>query len=118
MAAFESLALYGVPLVLLVFVLMEVIKKYIPSVRDGPAFLVTLGLGLFLSLCAKLATIFPWFDEWFAVAFAGLMIALLASGFYNGVKKRPDPVEEPSSEFTLGPPPFPMYAGEDPPQRE
>jgi hypothetical protein len=94
MAAFEDLSLYGVPLVILVLMLMEVFKRIWPGLKDRRALIVTLGTGVALSVLAKIAALAPWFEEWFAVIFAGLMVSLLASGVYSHVKVRPPPAED------------------------
>lgn len=103
MESFGEASLYGVPMVILVMMLMEVFKRVWPGLVDRRALIATLGTGVALSILAKLAAIFPWFNEWFEAIFAGMMVSLLASGVYSHVKLRPSPQDPSETTSTANP---------------
>lgn len=98
MEGFEF-ALYGVPAVLIVMGIMELLKAVWldaegqPVIRDRWAVVASVVTGLVVSFCAKLADLWPGFAEWLWVVVAGIFTGLSASGVYSLVKRRSPPTE-------------------------
>jgi len=81
----QDIAIYGVPVVILIPILVEVLKK-VGWIKGDWAILTAVILGVGLLTCVKLASIFPVFDEWFAVIFLGAVVGLSSCGVYDGAK--------------------------------
>lgn len=96
MEGFEF-ALYGVPAVLIVMGIMELLKAVWldadgkPVIRDRWAVVASVATGLAVSFCAKLAALWPGFAEWLWVVVAGVFTGLSAGGVYSLVKRRDAP---------------------------
>ena len=96
MQGFEF-ALYGVPAVLIVMGIMELLKAVWldangkPVIRDKWAVVAAVVTGLVVSFCAKLASLWPGFAEWLWVIVAGVFTGLSACGVFSLVKPRKPP---------------------------
>lgn len=96
MQGFEF-ALYGVPAVLIVMGIMELLKAVWldangkPVIRDRWAVVAAVVTGLVVSLCAKFADLWPGFAEWLWVVMGGLFTGLSAGGVFSLVKRRDAP---------------------------
>jgi chromate transport protein ChrA len=92
-------ALYGVPAVLIVMGIMELLKAIWldvngePVIKDRWAVVAAVVVGLVVSFCAKLAALFPGFAEWLWVVVTGIFTGLSAGGVYSLVKRRTPPTE-------------------------
>jgi len=98
MQGFEF-ALYGVPAVLIVMGVMELLKAVWldaegePVIRDRWAVVAAVVTGLVVSFCAKLAALWPGFAEWLWVVVAGVFTGLSAGGVFSLVKRREPPAK-------------------------
>jgi len=96
MQGFEFM-LYGVPAVLVVMGIMELLKAVWldadgkPVVRDRRAVVAAVVVAIVVSFCAKFADLWPAFAEWLWVTFAGLFTGLSACGLFSLVKRREPP---------------------------
>ncbi len=84
---FTTLLIDGIPLVLVVFGLVEFIKKMGMS---GKALTVaSLLLGILLGTAYRLTLLMPMtFADWFSTVVFGLALGLVASGLYNFANER------------------------------
>ena len=96
MQGFEFM-LYGVPAVLIVTGIMELLKRVWldangePVIKDRWAVVAAVGVGLVVSFCAKFAELWPAFAEWLWVVMGGLFTGLSACGVFSLVKRRDVP---------------------------
>lgn len=96
MQGFEF-ALYGIPAVLVVTGIMELLKVVWvdadgrPVIRDRRAVAAAVIVGIVVSFCAKFADLWPAFAEWLWVAYAGAFTGLSACGVFALVKRRKSP---------------------------
>jgi len=81
MQGFEF-ALYGIPAVLIVTGIMELLKGAVAA---------AVIVGIVVSFCAKFADLWPAFAEWLWVAYAGAFTGLSACGVFALVKRRKSP---------------------------
>jgi len=87
MIDFANLLVDGIPLLLVLFGLVEVIKRL--GVRGSWLLFASLLLGLFLGLAYRLTLGIPQdFAGWFSAVIFGLALALVASGLYNFLDDR------------------------------
>jgi len=92
MTDFSTLLVAGIPLVAVIFGLVEFIKSL--GLKGRPLTIVSLSIGLILGMLYKVAVSgFPvGFAAWFTVIFFGLALGLVASGFYKFLDSRFPPV--------------------------
>ena len=96
MQGFEF-ALYGVPAVLIVMGVMELLKAVWldangePVIKDRWAVVASVVVGLVVSFCARFAELWPGFAEWLWVVMGGLFTGLSACGVFSLVKPRKPP---------------------------
>jgi hypothetical protein len=83
MLDFSTLLVAGVPLVIVVFGLVEVIKSF--GLKGPWLTCLSLLIGLVLGMAYQVAQsgLPADFAAWFAVAIFGLTLGLVASGFYK-----------------------------------
>jgi len=90
MLDFTTLLVSGIPLVLVVFALVEMVKSF--GLKGHILTVVSLLIGLVLGVCYQIAVAGSiagfTFSEWFAVAIFGLTLGLIASGFYKWADNR------------------------------
>ncbi len=94
MLDFSTLLVGGIPLVVVVFGLVEFVKSF--GLKGQWLTVTSLFLGLALGVCYQVAkTGLPVdFAGWFAVAIFGLALGLVASGFYKFADSRLPSVPE------------------------
>jgi len=89
-----ELTIWGLPGAVVVSLIMEALKRIFvdaegsPILKDRWAVATSLGIGLFLSILACLATQDPSIELIFEVVGAGLLAGLASSGIYSATKKR------------------------------
>ena len=83
MLDFSTLLVAGIPLVIVVFGLVEVIKSL--GLKGPLLTILSLLIGLILGMAYQIAQagLPPDFAAWFAVVIFGLTLGLVASGFYK-----------------------------------
>jgi hypothetical protein len=87
MTDFTSLLIDGIPLVLVIFGLVEFIKHMGMTGKLLTA--ISLLLGLIFGLAYRLTLAMPQgFADWFSAVIFGLALGLVASGFYNFADSR------------------------------
>jgi hypothetical protein len=88
MTDFSTLLVAGIPLVLVVFGLVEFSKSM--GLQGKGLTIFSLLLGLLLGIAFKISEsgIPSGFAGWFAVVIFGLALGLVASGFYDFAKTR------------------------------
>lgn len=84
----EPLAISGIPLVVIVFGLVEVLKFAGLKGKFLTIFSLCFGIGLYLLFTAAYAGLPTSLAGWLEVAVVGLMFGLTASGIYNFIDKR------------------------------
>ena len=84
---FTTLLIDGIPLVLVVFGLVEFIKKM--GLTGKVLTVCSLLLGMLLGIAYRLTLIIPMtFADWFSAIVFGLALGLVASGLYNFANER------------------------------
>jgi len=85
---------YGIAASILIAAIVQVVKKLFGIEKTEPIIIISLVVGLVLSVCVKLATQNAVFDEWFGVIISGLLVALAAMGSFDFATKLVGPVAE------------------------
>ena len=84
---FTTLLIDGIPLVLVVFGLVEFMKKM--GMAGNALTIASLLLGMALGIAYRLTLIIPLdFAGWFSAIIFGLALGLVASGLYNFANSR------------------------------
>jgi hypothetical protein len=87
MLDFSTLLIDGIPLVLVVFGLVEFIKKM--GMTGKLLTVASLLLGMLLGLAYRLSMFAPMtFADWFSAIIFGLALGLVSSGLYNFANER------------------------------
>jgi hypothetical protein len=88
MIDFTTLLVDGVPLIVVIFGLVEFSKQF--GLKGTWLSVLSMLLGLVFGVCYKFAAsgVPIGFASWFAVVVFGLALGLTASGFYDFVDKR------------------------------
>ncbi len=88
MLDFATLLVAGIPLILVVFALVDMVKSF--GLKGHWLTVTSLLIGLALGICFKIADsgLPVDFAGWFAVIIFGLALGLVASGFYKFVDSR------------------------------
>jgi hypothetical protein len=82
----ENLIVSGVPLLVIVFGLVEFAKKL--GAQGNTLTVVSAVIGLVLGVAFKLSEMYPAFALWFQVVVFGLAIGLAACGLYDFMNAR------------------------------
>lgn len=91
--------LWGIPALVILYALIELVKKIRPELKDRGVIYVTLGLAWVLSIIFELFRIGygeasePVLIEILMTFGRGLVAALAAGGFFSLTKRRPEPDE-------------------------
>ena len=89
-----SFELWGIPGLVLLFALVEFIKRQWPTLHDRGVVFVSIGVGLLLSLVAELyqvgngQAVDPVMIEILDTIGAGVIVGLAAGGFFSLTKER------------------------------
>jgi hypothetical protein len=88
MTDFTQLLVGGIPLLVVIFGLVEFIKSF--GLKDRWLTLVSLLLGLVFGIMYQVAenNVPQSFSAWFTVIIFGLALGLITSGFYDFANKR------------------------------
>lgn len=82
MLDFTTLLVGGIPLVLVVFALVEFVKSF--GLKGNWLTIASLLIGLILGMAYQIAQAMPaTFSAWFVAVIFGLTLGLIASGFYK-----------------------------------
>ena len=83
MLDFSTLLVSGIPLTIVVFALVEFVKSF--GLKGQWLTIISMLLGLALGICFQIAQggLPADFAAWFSVVVFGLMLGLIASGFYK-----------------------------------
>ena len=84
---FSSLLIDGLPLMAVIFGLVEFVKSL--GVKGRTLTVLSLALGLLFGIAYRLTLVLPQdFAGWFSTSIFGLALGLAASGFYTFVDSR------------------------------
>ena len=94
MLDFSTLLVNGVPLVIVIFGLVEFIKSF--GVTGKIVTAISMALGLGIGICYQIASagVPVGFGAWFGVVIFGLALGLTASGFYKFADARLPKLDE------------------------
>jgi hypothetical protein len=82
----SDLLINGVPLLIIVFGLVEFIKKL--GVSGNALTVISMLIGVFLGICYQVSQLNTTFGLWFGIVAFGILIGLAASGIYSFANAR------------------------------
>jgi len=77
----QDVLIVGVPAVVVIIALIELLKVYGLATRWAPV--VALGLGVIISVGNELVAIYPLVEPWYNALWVGLLLGLVACGLYD-----------------------------------